>query len=281
MSKPEPDARPRAAAARSSDVAAAAAVTQRFTGRSADYRRARPTYPAAFVDVVEQRLGVRPGDVVADIGAGTGLSAEPFVRQGHTVIGIDPNAEMLAVSVETLRGSATYRGVVGRAENTGLAGASVDCVIVAQAFHWLERDAARREFRRILRPPRRAAIAWHARRTRGSAFLEAYEALLREHGTDYDTIRQRTESAMRSVAADAAGDDAFFGDGCERVVLDNFQDLDLDALRRRVRSSSYMPAAGEAGHAAMMRAVDALFHAHAHDGVVRIAYDLDVYLGRL
>ncbi|HTE06048.1 MAG TPA: SAM-dependent methyltransferase, partial [Planctomycetota bacterium] len=70
---------------------------RRFDDRVEDYERHRPGYPAAVADVLAERGVARPADV-ADIGAGTGKLAEVFVRDGHRVTLIEPNAAMRAVA---------------------------------------------------------------------------------------------------------------------------------------------------------------------------------------
>ena len=37
---------------------------------------------------------LKRGQIVVDVGVGTGLSAEPFLRSGYTVIGVEPNEPM-------------------------------------------------------------------------------------------------------------------------------------------------------------------------------------------
>ena len=250
--------------------------TRRFSDRVADYVRARPRYPDALVDVVAETTGIPPGALIADVGAGTGLSAEPFLRRGYRVVGIEPNAAMRAAAEAHLAAFPGFRASDGAAEDTRLDDASVDCVLIAQAFHWLDGARTRAEAARITRPPGWACVAWNTRRTEDTQFLRGYEALLRSHGTDYEAVRTRTERV--------AGDEelgAFFMAGWERRVLENVQELDLAGLESRVRSASYVPAPGSPGHAPLMEAVRALYDAHAEAGVVRLTYDLEVHCGRV
>jgi SAM-dependent methyltransferase len=253
--------------------------TTRFSGRADDYVRARPTYPDSMVDLLESELRLSTRTVMADVGSGTGLSAEPFLRRGYTVMCVEPNREMRAAAERQLGDYAGFRSVAGSAEATGLATGSVDCVVVAQAFHWFDADAAKTEFARILRAGR-VALLWNTRRTAGTAFLEAYEQLLREFGTDYAEIRQRTATLTGDAAVHGALD-RFFADGCERRVLENWQDLDLEGLKSRVRSASYMPAADSPAFVPMIAALTRLFGTHSRDGRVRIEYELEVYFGRV
>lgn len=257
----------------------AADPTRRFTSRVDDYVRSRPGYPDAILDVLREDVGLAPDHVVADLGAGTGLSAEPFLRAGHTVLGVEPNDAMRAAADARLASRPGWRAVAGSAEATGLEPASVDGVVAAQAFHWFDIEAARREALRILRPttagaggPGWAALLWNTRRTDETPFLRAYEALLLEFGTDYQAVRhdRRQEARVR----------AFFGGPGRRRVLDNAQRLDLEGLRARLLSSSYTPGEGDPGRVPMLDRLDAIFREHAREGTVEIRYDLEVYSGR-
>jgi SAM-dependent methyltransferase len=263
-------------AARRSGVTQRAA--DRFTDRVDDYVRARPGYPDALVELLAAELGLLPPAPVADIGSGTGLSAEPLLRRGHVVYCVEPNAAMRAAAEARLGGLPGFRSIDGAAERTRLPDAAVDVVLAAQAFHWFEPDRACAEFRRILVPGGRVVLVWNTRRTRGSPFLEGFEALLRRHGTDYDAVRART-AALMAEAARGGGLARLFAGGVAHRVLANAQTLDREGLRRRLRSASYTPPPGSPAHPAMMAELDALFAAHASDGAVRIDYDLDVYWG--
>jgi 2-polyprenyl-3-methyl-5-hydroxy-6-metoxy-1,4-benzoquinol methylase len=69
----------------------------RFSDRAADYVKYRPSYPAAAIDIILAGLGAAP--VVADIGAGTGISARLLADRGARVIAIEPNAAMRTAAV--------------------------------------------------------------------------------------------------------------------------------------------------------------------------------------
>ena len=56
--------------------------TERFSDRAAVYTRGRPTYPDAIVSHLRAAGALPENGVVVDIGVGTGLSAEPFLRAG-------------------------------------------------------------------------------------------------------------------------------------------------------------------------------------------------------
>jgi SAM-dependent methyltransferase len=246
---------------------------ERFSDRVADYVRYRPRYPATVLDVLRRDAGLSADLVVADIGAGTGFSAELFLEHGNEVVCVEPNAGMRAAAAALLGERPRLRIVDGTAEATGLGACSIDMVVAAQAFHWFDAVTARREFVRILRPGGYAVLMWNTRRIDASRFLYEYEQLLIRHGTDY--------AAVRHDHADRAIVERFFGGSLQHASLYNEQQLDLNGLVGRVLSSSYTPAADDPRRAPLLRDLEQLFAAHQHAGRVRLEYDTDVNFGRL
>ena len=246
--------------------------TSRFTDRVADYVRYRPDYPPALLRWLHEVQGVAPPWTVADIGAGTGISSKMFLDAGHPVVAVEPNAAMRQAAQDMLGASPRFRTVDGSAEATGLPDASVDLVSAAQAFRWFDQQAVKPEWRRILRPEGLVAVYWNTRRLTGTPFLEGYEQLLLDYGTDYSSVAERY------------GDDAhmrrWFGAGLRGVAsFPHAQRLDFDSLKGRLLSSSYAPREGHPRHAPMLEALRRLFDATQVDGTVDFAYDTRVFAG--
>jgi len=246
--------------------------TTRFDDRVDDYVRHRPGYPPALVAHLRAGGWLPLNAVVADVGAGTGISSAMFLDAGCTVQAVEPNAPMRDAA-QTLLGVRTgFHAIDGRAEATTLADASVDLVAAAQAFHWFDMDAVRVEWRRILRAGGVAAVFWNSRRADGSAFLEGYESLLREFGTDYKEVADRHQ--------DDATMHAWFGSGLRDVAeFPHAQSLDFDALRGRLLSSSHAPRPGHPRHDAMIARLRELFDATARDGHVDLVYRTRLFVG--
>ena len=73
------------------------------------------------------------------------------------MVAVDPSEEMLSVC-RRMPGVDT---MVGAAESIPLAHASVDAVIVGQAFHWFEHARALPEIARVLRPHGVLGLLWN------------------------------------------------------------------------------------------------------------------------
>ena len=247
---------------------------QRFSNRVADYARYRPSYPSAVIDVLRTECGLRPEDVIADVGSGTGILSKLFLENGNRVFAVEPNDEMRHAGEEYLSGFENCSSVTGSAEATTLGNSSVDFVTVAQAFHWFEASTARREFLRILRPAGFVAIIWNERALDRTPFLRDYEELLNRFGTDYAKVSEsypKREHIQQFFATNPFAHKAFA----------NFQDFDFDALAGRLHSSSYAPKEGHANFAPMMAALREVFEAKQVAGRVRMEYTTQVYFGRL
>ncbi len=247
--------------------------TTRFSDRVADYDRGRPGYPDAVYDAITGIAGLVPGAPVADVGAGTGISSAPLVERGFRVFAVEPNDAMRQAAVERLGARDNFTALAGTAEHTGLATASTDLVLSAQAFHWFDPAPTRDEWHHILRPGGSAALVWNSRRATGSPMAVDYEDLLLRFGTDYLQVKHR--------GADPRRFSNFFRGSFETLRFDNVQHLDRDGLHARLFSSSYTPAPGQPGHQAMMAELNRIFERHQQDGYVRIDYDVELYIGPL
>ncbi len=251
--------------------------TTRFTDRVDDYVKYRPAYPGQVFEALAARLPPPASVTVADIGAGTGISAKPLLEMGFTVYAVEPNAAMRAAAERQLSGFGRFHSVAGTAEVTTLPDRSVDAVLAAQAFHWFDVGKTKAEFRRILKSGGWVGLLWNDRDEAGSEFAVAYEGLLQEFGTDYDRVKA---SGLRAIDRNRLAD--FFGPtDYELLTFANHQDLDFEALRGRVLSASYIPKPPNLRYPQLAEELAGIFSRHAAGGRVRINYTTRLYLGRL
>lgn len=127
-----------------------------FDSAADTYERARPSYPE---EAVAWLLQNRPQDVL-DLGAGTGKLTRALVGKVGTIHAVDPSPNMLA---QLQAGVPSARTAVGTAEQIPLPDASVDAVLAAQAWHWVDPERAVPEVRRVLRPGGALGLIWNVR----------------------------------------------------------------------------------------------------------------------
>lgn len=140
------------------------AFKDHFSGRAAEYTRYRPTYPPALFSWL---AGLTPQhDRAWDCGCGTGQAAIGLADHYRQVIATDPSRQQIANAVR--HGRISY--AVAPAEASGLATASIDLVVVAQALHWFDFPRFYAEVRRVARPDGvLAAVSYGEVRVAGAA----------------------------------------------------------------------------------------------------------------
>ena len=247
--------------------------TERFTNRVETYAKYRPGYPEAIIDLLRSECGLTPASVVADVGSGTGIFSEMLLKNGNTVIGVEPNGAMRGAAESLLRAYSKFQSVNGSAEATTLANASVNLITAGQAFHWFDAAAARDEFVRILKPGGFVALIWNDRKLDSTPFLRGYESLLREYGTDYAKVQEF--NPLDQIAR------FFAPQSFTHKEFANRQEFDFSGFKGRVLSASYTPEPGNPKFEPMIKALQELFDACEENGRVAFEYDTRVFYGQL
>jgi SAM-dependent methyltransferase len=246
---------------------------ERFSSRVANYVRYRPGYPKEVLELLKKECGLTSDSLIADIGSGTGKSAEIFLQNGNFVIGVEPNAGMRAAAESLFANYRNFKSGDGTAEATGLTSSTIDFVITGQAFHWFDPIKSRAEFKRILKAGGWVVLIWNERQVDTTPFLRAYEQLLLTLDTDYRVVRQ--ENATAAI-------ERFFSPKQPRLaVFPNAQEFDFESLKGRLLSSSYTPEPAHPGFGPMLTRLKEIFDEHEEAGVVRFEYDTRVFYEQL
>jgi len=216
-----------------------------FDREAEAYERGRPEYPQQAIAWLVDRLELRPGRVVLDVGAGTGKLSRALEPSGAQVIAAEPVAAMRQILTQQ---SPSLRVLDATAEALPLAPASVDAVVAGQAFHWFDGPVALREFDRVLRPPGRLALVWNRR--------DSDQPLQREIEAIFAPYRRDTPSHRGHWRQAFAGEAPFEAD--EELAIPFVQQLDREQLLARVVSTSFIAALAEAERRAVENRVRAL-----------------------
>jgi ubiquinone/menaquinone biosynthesis C-methylase UbiE len=151
-----------------------------FDSLAGSYDRWYETPLGSFVDQAERQavfglLGARPGELILDVGSGTGRYARELVRRGVRCVGLEPSRAMLAIAQRgAAPGGLSY--IRGIGERLPLAAHVFDAVTCVTTLEFLaDIDAALAEATRVAKPRGRLVIGvlnrcgpWAARRRRSA-----------------------------------------------------------------------------------------------------------------
>jgi ubiquinone/menaquinone biosynthesis C-methylase UbiE len=182
------------------------------------------------------------------------------------VLAVEPLDQMRAVLERT---APEAQALAGTAEALPVTDATVDAIVVAQAFHWFDTPAALAEFDRVLRPGGKFALVWNRRRTE-EPLQRAIDEIMQPYHDDSprhrrSAWRERLERVGRFVAA-------------EEFELPFEQRLDTEGLVDRVVSTSFIAALDDATRADVVDRVRRL--AEAQSQPLRLGYVSEVCVYR-
>ena len=212
-----------------------------FDAVAAIYATARPSYPQQAVDWL---IPTVTGSIV-DVGAGTGLFTRLLLERAPNVIAIEPSLPMLDALRAALPG---VTALPGSGERIPLPDACADVVTFAQAWHWVDWEAASLEVARVLRPGGHLGLVWNLRDER----IEWVRTLGMAMRADGDHFRGATEDPGVAAA---------FGQP-ERHVVEWVRVCSREEILADVRSRSYYPILGMAEQARVLGEVSEVLDAH-------------------
>jgi SAM-dependent methyltransferase len=238
-----------------------AARAKSFGAVAAAYDAGRPTFPAEALTWI---LG--PGRLqVLDLGAGTGKLAAVAAALGHDVVAVDPSEEMLSVC----RRRPGIDTMVGAAESIPLAHASVDAVLVGQAFHWFDHARALPEIARVLRPNGVLGLLWNDA-DRVVPWVRRFDRAIRGDdfgGDQFDPMPILLQSDMFALV--------------ETARFRHWQDLDRAGLRQLALSHSRVAVLTESRRESVLEQIDSIYDNTARPPEpLRMPYLTDCYRAR-
>jgi SAM-dependent methyltransferase len=218
-------------------------LSRSFGAAAGSYEAGRPDYPLEAVEWLLEPARLSDRRIrVADAGAGTGKLTRAIVEAGAEVVAVDPDPQMLAVLRSRVIGVPAFAGT---AEELPLPDASVDAVLLGQAWHWVDPDLGAREAARVLRPGGLLGLVWNIRGDDVPWVAELTRAMRGSH-------------AEQMLAADGVRIGAPFP-APERKTWRWVRTMGRQALADMVASRSYVITADPAERAEILASVEAIF----------------------
>jgi ubiquinone/menaquinone biosynthesis C-methylase UbiE len=248
---------------------------QRFSRVVENYLRYRPHYPQQIADFLKEECGLSPNHTIADIGSGTGILSQVFLKNGNTVYGVEPNQEMRQAAESLLQDQPNFRSVDATAEATSLGNNSVDFVTAGQAFHWFKHADAREEFSRILVPKGWVVLVWNLLRHKSSDFALGFGDIWRKYVGSNEVFAEEATKIPDYLV------NFFLPNSVKEKAFDNYQVCDFEALKGRVLSVSNSPDENDERYQPLLNELTILFDRNQVNGQVKLEYDTRVVYGQL
>nr|WP_307989435.1 class I SAM-dependent methyltransferase [uncultured Niameybacter sp.] len=226
-----------------------------------------------FIDYLYSTAGLTKDSIIADVGAGTGILTEQLLLKGSKVFAVEPNDNMRHMAEENLQKFTAFASVSGTAENTKLLDKSVDFITVAQAFHWFDKQAFKKECQRILKPNGKVILVWNSRDEK-SELIQLNQEINKKYCTDFKGF----SGGISGMIENNAFDDFFTGE-FEVCIFDNPLYFDENGFIGRNLSSSYAPKEHDDKYNAYVLELKALFEAYNKNGILKMPIFTRSYIG--
>ncbi|MEV7774674.1 methyltransferase domain-containing protein [Kitasatospora sp. NPDC086791] len=123
-----------------------------FAGAAAHYTRGRLPYAPGLAEALVGALGLDGRGRLLDVGCGPGTLALGLAHLFGEVVGVDPDAGMIAEARRAGAGRSGVTWVRARAEDLPPGLDTFTVATFGQSFHWMDRDLVAATVRRLLRP---------------------------------------------------------------------------------------------------------------------------------
>ena len=221
-----------------------------FSSSAEAYERGRPEYPEEAVRFVQKTFGLTDGSTLVDLAAGTGKLTRALRATESWMVALEPLTEMR----QQFRAVLPQIPLVGAiAERLPLRDTSVGAVVVANAWHWFNSNAAAAEVHRVLHPGGGLAIVYNRRDESVDWVAELSEIIDRHRG---DTPQYRS-GKWREVLDSTP----LFGP-LRRTDFPYEHAMSPELLRDRVLSVSFIAQLDESRRRRVVEAVDELVGRH-------------------
>ncbi len=111
-----------------------------FDEIAAEYDRHRPAYPDELIDQACRVAGIGIGDLVLEVGCGSGQLTRSLAGRGLRVTALEPGTNLMSLARQNTEGAGEVAFVNAPFESAQLPRERFLAVFSASAFHWVDPD---------------------------------------------------------------------------------------------------------------------------------------------
>jgi SAM-dependent methyltransferase len=241
----------------------------RFASTVSLYEQFRQPYPTEFFRTVVQRLGVTKQQSLIDLGTGPGLLALGFAPFVGPIVGVDPEAGMLAAArAAAERAGQAFTLIEGKAEDLPEDVGRFDVLTIGRALHWMDPTRLAPLFHRLVAPGGVVLVCASTSASDGrNAWLDDYNAARHVWSDERLWSQSRHGGAThRDLGSVLAG--TGFG-VTDRIMVESRHEISVhDLAQRTLTFSSSSPAALGDKAGAMLADVEVRLRPFARDGTL-------------
>lgn len=139
-------------------------------------------YPQTLIDTLISQTGIKPGDQILEVGAGSGKATGMFADRGFRLTCVEPGQQLVAIARETLKDKTGINFIVSSFEDWPLQEARFDLAFSAQAFHWVKKNVKYEKCARALKKNRYLALFWNIYVNDETASISELTTVCKEYG---------------------------------------------------------------------------------------------------
>ncbi len=241
-----------------------------FTRKADNYVLGRRSYSPQAINKILSMLS--RGDIIADIGSGTGILSGEFIQHGYETFCVEPNDAMRAVAEKSFSHQMNFHSVAASAENTGLDEHSISLITAASAFHWFDAEKFHAECKRISK--KNGTVCILANERIYDNLTQKQHDICNKYCNAYTSLAHGVKKVFRNA-------DVLFKNGYSTEYFDFPMTYTKKEFIMRSLSSSYAPDKGSIYYDRYIFELNALLDEAFSDDTVTIQNRTVMLYGRL
>jgi GMP synthase-like glutamine amidotransferase/ubiquinone/menaquinone biosynthesis C-methylase UbiE len=245
----------------------------RYDGLGKVYDQGRPEIPQQVYHFLQQQFTLQPSQIIADIGSGTGLLSKLFLRQGHKVYAIEPNADMRLIAEQKYANNPHFISLAATAEQTTLPDKFIDLIAVSTAFHWFDAGLCKTEFERILKAHGEITLLWNFLADVGTEATSQLQRILGQYSAEHRVNVTTLFNEQPLI-------DFFAPRALNKHSLHENIRFTRERLHAFVDSLSIFSQNSDTVDQELHHSLDSVFTTYQANGYIELAFNCKIYWGK-